>query len=190
MNFPYKNQIRINLVFFGCIVYFASFPTLRAQDAAGNDARRTREFVVMGYGGIVSELRSGEGPYMRTLLELLKRNADQRTQTIDQIKSLSKAHSNIMDFADEVVKLQLDGPARDVDVAIPVPMGPTIYSGDRLENALNHLTRGMPITIFTKGGGRASGQFEEYAAHRLWIKGTAHQSFLLSDIVAVDAPRL
>ena len=70
------------------------------------------------------------------------------------------------------------------------PAGTSTYSGDKLENALNHLTKGMKITVFSKGGGQISGRFDEYTVHQLWITGALRKSFQLDDILAIDAPQL
>ncbi len=157
-----------------------------------NRAQRTKEFVVMGYEGILFELRSGEGAYLRTLLDLLKTNPDQRTKTIEQTRLLSRTYPNIMDFAEQVMKLHSESAegASAVETQVLLPEGPNVYSGEKLENALNHLTRGMKITVFSKGGRQFSGRFEEYAVRRLWIKGASRRSFLIDDILAVEAPRL
>lgn len=146
----------------------------------------------MGYQGILFDLRSGDGPYLKTLTELLGTNSDDRAKIIKEIRTLSNTQLNIMDFADNVIKLQsATAPgAAAAPAQIVMPTGPSIYSGDELEKALHHLTRGMSVTVYTKGGMRVTGQFEDYNAKRLWLKDTARKSFLLDEILAIDAPRL
>ncbi len=146
----------------------------------------------MGYEGILFELRSAEGAYLRSLIELLETKSGQRVQAIEQIRSLSKTYPNIMDFAEQVIKLQNDAgvvvPSKETELSLP--MGRSIYSGEKLENALNHLTKGMTMTVISKSGGQFTGQFEEYSAGRLRIRGSLRKSFLLDDIRAIDAPQL
>ena len=144
---------------------------------------RSEEFVVMGYQNIISELSAGEGPYLQTLLELLHTDPLKKSDSIDKIRSLAKAVPNIMDFADQVLVLQSEKIAA-------LPVGASIYSGDKLDNALNHLTRGMQITVFLKEGGQFDGGFDEYAVRRLWIKNTSRHSFPFDDILAIRAPHL
>jgi hypothetical protein len=152
---------------------------------------RAKEFLVMGYQGIVVDLRSGNGAYLSTLMDLLHVPASQRSATIEQVKTLSQTYVNIMDFADRVLLLRQAAPANSPAIAaVVVPAGPSIYSGEKVENALNHLTRGAPVTVFLKTGQQTKGAFIEYANNRLWLRGESRTSILLRDILAVDAPSL
>jgi hypothetical protein len=156
-----------------------------------DQGQRTKEFVVMGYQGIQIDLTSGKGPYLRTLLDLLNTPVDAETKTTAQLKSLLKTHSNIMDFADQVVLLGTK--AEEVTKAmaeVPVPSGPGIYTGDKLVNALQHLTRGMAVTVTLKTGEQLKGTFVEYSAKRLWIRGADRRVVSLDDILALEAPQL
>jgi hypothetical protein len=181
-----SNNYQRRLLWFVVITIFFGISQLHA-----GDPQRTKEFIVMGYQGIIYELGSSEGPYLRTLKDLLGTNPDQGPKTIDQIRSFSKTYPNIMDFAEHVLNLASpstgSGPSKEV---VLLPSGPSVYRGDRLENALNHLTRGMKVTVYTKGGAQFNGRFEEYLIRRLWINGTSRKSFQLDDIVAIDAPEL
>jgi hypothetical protein len=96
-----------------------------------------------------------------------------------------------MDFADRVLLLRRAAPANSpAVVTVVVPTGPAIYSGDKIENALNHLTRGASVTVFLKTGQQIKGVFIEYANNRLWLRGESRTSILLRDILAVEAPSL
>ena len=53
---------------------------------------RTKEFIVMGYEGVIADLPSGDGPYLKTLRELLKATPDQWPKMIEQIRSFSKTY--------------------------------------------------------------------------------------------------
>ncbi len=152
---------------------------------------RIREFVVMGYQGIQIDLMSGKGPYLRTLLDLLKIPTDAEKKTTDQLASLGKANLNIMDFADQVVLLGTEVQASAMAMAdVPVPKGPGIYTGEKLMNALEHLARGMGITVTLKTGERLKGMFVDYSARRLWIRGAFRRVVSLDDILALEAPQL
>lgn len=152
---------------------------------------RLREFVVMGYQGIQLELSSGKGPYVRTLLELLNTPASAEKKTVDQLKSLVKTHPNIMDFADQVALLEGVASAEAAAMAnVPVPSGPDVFSGDRLTNALEHLTRGMTIKVTLKTGEQLKGTFTDYVGKRLWIRGAARRTVHRDDILAIEAPKL
>jgi hypothetical protein len=152
---------------------------------------RVKEFAVMGYEGLRYELHGREGSYTTTLMELLNVEKPQRAEISAKVRTLLDRYPNIMDFAEQVV--QLRAPASTVSTTtaqMALPTGPHIYSGDRLENALNHLTRGMSVTVHLKTGARVTAPFEEYTVRRLWLKGQKRQSFRLDDIVAIEAPQL
>lgn len=155
-------------------------------------SQRAKEFIVMGYQGIIFEINSGSGAYIKTLMDLLNVSSDQKEQTLEKVRSLSKSNLNIMDFADQVLLLQGSNSSTLSTSAavVPIPTGKSIYSGDKLENALNHLTRGMGVTIFAKSGDQYKGRFEEYSVKRLSIRGASKKSFHLNDILAIDAPDL
>lgn len=156
-----------------------------------NQDLRIKEFVVMGYMGVQVDLKSGKGPYLRTLLDLLNTPTDAEAGTLVQLKSLGKKHSNIMDFADQVVLLgRKTGETAKLMAEVPVPSGPGIYTGEKLVNALEHLTRGMEIGLTLKTGEQLKGTFVDYSMKRLWIRGAARRSVSLDDILALEAPQL
>ena len=160
--------------------------------AAQSDDRnqRTREFVVMGYQGLRIELTSGKGPYLRTLMDLLRTPTEAETKTTDQLKALLKIYPNIMDFADQVIMLGVKTEeTAKIMAEVPVPSGPGIATGDKLVNALEHLTRGMAITVTLKTGEKLKGTYAEYTAKRLWIRGAARRSVHLDDILALESPK-
>ncbi len=152
---------------------------------------RAREFVVMGYQGLRLELTSGTGPYMKTLFDLLRIPSDMEIKTTEQLKMLLKKDTNIMDFADRVVELgQVTRETAQIMADTPVPSGPGIYSGDGLTNALEHLTRGMAVTVTLKTGEQLKGFFSDYNGKRLWLRGASRRTVHLDDILAVEAPDL
>ncbi len=128
---------------------------------------------------------------MRTLMDLLNIGADDTKKALDDIKVLAKKFPNIMDFADAVLKLRNDVRAEEaIRETVVLPTGPTVYSGDKLDNALNHLTKGMKITVYLKTGQQFTGQFEEYNVKRLRMKSDGSRSFHINDILALDAANL
>ncbi len=182
------NQVRslISFLFIGLTAY----GSVRAQ--ADDQIHRTREFVVMGYHGIQMDLGSGKGPYLRTLNDLLRTPAEAEGKITDQLKTLLKTYPNIMDFADQVVLLVASSSASTpvASMKMPLPSGPGVFSGEKLLSALEHLTRGMEITVYLKTGEQLKGMFAEYSARRLWVRGAARRSVFLDDILALEAPQL
>jgi hypothetical protein len=147
---------------------------------------RVREFAVMGYQGILNDISAGKGPYVNSLLNLLAVPADQVPQTIDQIKSLAQRYPNIMDFADRV--------AADVapKTAPALPTDRKLISGSELENALQHLGRGMQVTAYLQNGDTLKGRVIEYDSGRLLIRTVDRKSKVcrIADIRALEAPNL
>ena len=174
---------------FMALAAMTSFICVAARSAdAGDAAQRTREFAVMGYEGLAADLDQGDGPYVRTLMELLGVAEADRPRTLERVRAVEKANPNIMDFADAVAALQTSTAA--AAAVVPVPSGPATYAGDRLEGALTHLTRGMKVTVYTRDGGRFAGIFDEYAAGRLWVTGGPRRWFRRDDILAVESKDL
>jgi hypothetical protein len=156
--------------------------------AVKNDrSLRTREFVVMGYEGIRSELRKGEGPYLRTLMELLEVPATERDRVQENVRAFAEQSPNIMDFADRVAALAFVPADAPGQAAVVLPSGPNIVSGAGLENALAHLTRGTPVTVYLKSGERLKGVVVEYSAGRLWLRGADRRSARSADILALES---
>lgn len=180
-------------MFGGCVGLTAADQPTEATAVSHNDgALRTKEFVVMGYQGLMIDLRAGSGPYLSTLIDLLNVVSSEQPDVVTKVRSLAKSYPNIMDFADQILLMQRLNPYQSEAPLTPVvmPTGPSIYSGDKLENALNHLTRGMPVTVYLKNGQQVKGDFIEYDNSRLWLRGETRKSILQRDILAVDAPKL
>lgn len=179
--------MKTRTLFSGLLFLLVSLPLCaQSQDRL----ERTRQFVVMGYQGIHLELTSRPGPYLKTLLELLETPTDRERKTTEQLKELLKSYPNIMDFADQVVRLQSVVEKEMGAVPVPVPQGPSIYTGEKMVDALEHLTRGMSVTVYLKTGEQLKGTFSEYTSRRLWLRGAARRTIALDDILAVDAPDL
>ena len=157
----------------------------------GDQANRARQFIVMGYLGIQRELMAGKGPYLKTLLELLGVSSENEGKTLEKLKTIEQSFPNIMDFADHAVALDTGASQpQSIETSIPAPTGPGIYSGEKLENALEHLTRGMAITVTLKSGEQVKGSFADYSQKRLWIRELERRSIPLKDILALEAPDL
>jgi len=149
---------------------------------------RARQFVVMGYLGIRSDLERGSGPYLNTLFDLLGTPASDRSALVEEIRSLAAVHLNIMDFADRVTAIHVSSPAGAAST-VPLPSGPTVHSGDSIAGALGQLTRGAPVAVYLHGGEIVEGTFVEYQARRLWLRGASRRSVLLRDIAAVNVAK-
>jgi hypothetical protein len=171
-----------------------------AAPAPSPASLRIREFVVMGYQGLMQELAtSTRGPYLRTLNQLLQVKPDDVAKIEHTLQKLSVAYPNIMDFADQVATLQKSSvtpnPALPTAAApaAALPTGPHVYSGDRLDDGLQHLTKGMAVTVYTQWGEKVEGQAVDYSANRLLIRTPgepSHRTFQRGEIRAIDAPGL
>ncbi len=71
------------------------------------DRQKAKEFIVVGYKNIVSDLNKGEGQYLSSLLRLLKVAPDQNDQAAKKILALSNVYTDIPEFADRVIELYM-----------------------------------------------------------------------------------
>jgi hypothetical protein len=142
----------------------------------------------MGYEGIRLDLKSNTGPYLNTLIDLMSVGAAVQKEFINQVREIQKGNPNIMDFADHV--LALSTPQITAAPQVPLPTGDDVFSGDELEVALGHLTKGMRVTVITKSGARYEGKFEDYVSKRLWIRAAKSLHFQLNEILAIQSPDL
>jgi hypothetical protein len=70
-------------------------------------AQKAREFIVVGYNNIMSDLRQGEGPHLASLLSLLGIPQEGRREAVQKIRALSQAYTDIPSFADHVIELYI-----------------------------------------------------------------------------------
>lgn len=186
-----------------CLAILISFnchPTYGSTDDLGHlsdNQLKAKEFIVMGYQGLMSELTSGEGPYVRTLQDLLQWDPAAKASLTEQLRPLAKAYPNIMDFADHVlvqkwpVGTQHLSPATPVNATLPpLPTTSSLYSGERLESALQHLGRGMKVTVYLRSGEKQEGRAAEYTAGYLWVRTPMMKSYKKDEIRAIDSPDL
>jgi len=169
-----------------------------AVSAESDRRERTKEFLVMGYQGLITELSTQRGPYLNTLLDLLGTDSGQQAQMIGELKVAAKAYPNIMDFTDHVLERYLPKTAAPSPLPVPppssnlvpLPVNASVYTGESLENALMHLGKGMKVTVYLKNGERVSGTVNEYDARRLWIRTPKARSFKLDEIRGLEAEPL
>ena len=182
---------RKSFIALGVCCLFLAVPWPGAADGGPS---KVKEFVVMGYQGIVQDLSAGKGSYLTSLIELLNVPPEKSTATIEQLKSLQQRYPNIMEFADQVAALQIENPSPPVPFpALPaLPTDRRLYSGDSLKNALQHLTRGMNVTVYLQNGSTIQGRVAEYDSGRLMVRmpGGKSKSCRLPDIRALEAPEL
>ncbi len=70
-------------------------------------AQKAKEFIVIGYNNILSDISAGEGPYLESLMSLLSVPEDQHSSAQEKIRALSEVYTEIPEFADRVVGLYL-----------------------------------------------------------------------------------
>jgi len=67
--------------------------------------RKTREFIVIAYNNILTDLSKGDGPHLSSLLKLLSIPEGEREDAKKKISALSEVYTDIPDFADHVIDL-------------------------------------------------------------------------------------
>jgi hypothetical protein len=66
-------------------------------------SEKAKEFIVNSYTNILSNLGTGEVPYLSSLLNLLEISEDKRDDAVKNLVALSKTHPDVIGFADVVI---------------------------------------------------------------------------------------
>jgi hypothetical protein len=85
--------------------YMVTLQSASASLDANNQrtqAERVKEFIVLGYTNLQSDLKNGSGQYLSSLLELLNVPTDNHAKAIKTIQTLGNVYPNIMEFANQV----------------------------------------------------------------------------------------
>lgn len=80
----------------------ASTSSIESPTSVSN-RQRVKDFIVVGYKEIVSEVYQGQGQYLSSLFSLMNITADKQNEAVLKLQSLSEEYANIPDFADHVV---------------------------------------------------------------------------------------
>ena len=65
-------------------------------------ARSAREFIVLSYNQIMTDMSKGSGNYLNSLVSILEIPKAEEGSSIKRIKSMSEAFPDIAQFADQV----------------------------------------------------------------------------------------
>lgn len=74
------------------------------------EKQKVVNFIVAGYNGLVKELSTQNGEYLKSLLALTSIDESRRPEVTRRLKALSDAYSNIPEFADKAADLLLTKP--------------------------------------------------------------------------------
>jgi len=149
--------------------------------------KETHDFIIVSYRELMKDLSKGEGPYLKTLLDMLKLKAEDKPQAIKKIQALSEAYSNINEFADRVVDLyraHIEETAYAVEPSTPVaqpevtpiPTGPAWEPAPALMDVrdftqfLRTLSPGIHVQLYLTDGQLYSGEFERHQDGLVWLK--------------------
>lgn len=77
------------------------------NDTLKSEQQKAREFIVMGYRNIMSELSKGAGDYFHSLMEVLKISPEDRAAATKKLRALADAYANIPEFADRAIEMFL-----------------------------------------------------------------------------------
>jgi len=76
-----------------------SAPSTKSRD------ERVKEFIIVAYTNIRSDLNAGNGPYISSLLSLLNVPQENSEEAAKTVKLIASNYPNILDFADEVIRM-------------------------------------------------------------------------------------
>src|SRR5450759_2997518 len=77
------------------------------SNTATDAKQKAKEYIVLTYKNILSDISNGGGQYLTSLFELLKIPKEGQGEATKKIHALSDAYSNIPEFADRVIELYL-----------------------------------------------------------------------------------
>jgi len=69
--------------------------------------QKLKNFIIIGYDNLSKDLSRGSGPHLASLLEVLDVPENKKSEVSSILFALSTAHSDISEFADEVLRLFL-----------------------------------------------------------------------------------
>jgi len=69
--------------------------------------QKAREFIVLGYSGIMTDLSRGKGDYLRSLFKVLAISEDVQMEATKKLRALSEVYTDIPSFADHAIELYL-----------------------------------------------------------------------------------
>ena len=78
-----------------------------ADQTALSEKQEAKQFIVVGYKGIVEDAARGDGAYLTSLLHMLKVPAEQKSDAAKKILALSKEFPDIPEFANRVIDAYL-----------------------------------------------------------------------------------
>lgn len=67
-----------------------------------SEKSKIKQFIIVSYKQIISDLAKGEGEYLDSLVSILKIEEPDRSESIKKIKSLSEVYTTIPEFAEQV----------------------------------------------------------------------------------------
>lgn len=79
------------------------------------NSQKIKEFIVLGYRPLLTDLKAGHGEYVSSLLDLMNTPKNKREETTRNLYALSTIYPSIPEFADRVNDLAIATPATDAD---------------------------------------------------------------------------
>ncbi|MCM2303551.1 MAG: PEGA domain-containing protein [Elusimicrobia bacterium] len=69
--------------------------------------QKAKEFILISYKNIQSDLSTGDGEYLNSLLELLKVPKEGKVEAVKKLRALAGVYPNILEFTERVLDLYL-----------------------------------------------------------------------------------
>ncbi len=67
--------------------------------------QKIKNFIIVGYNNIMTDLSQGKGNYLASLFDLLHIPSNKRAKAVKKLKALSEVYTSIPEFADHVIKI-------------------------------------------------------------------------------------
>jgi hypothetical protein len=90
------------------------------QNTSLSENQKIKDFVVISYRQIRTDLSKGGGDYLKSLLSMLNTPAADFDATVKKIRGLAEAYPTIPEFADRVIDLAPKNIVRKIEIPLPV----------------------------------------------------------------------
>jgi hypothetical protein len=85
--------------------------------------QKAREFIIIGYRSLITDIKAGKGEYLTSLLDLFSVPSDDRPAATKRLSAFADAYPDIPDFADHVVDAYMKPAAAAAAAAPQQPLG-------------------------------------------------------------------
>lgn len=124
--------------------YMATLEPLGAgpleSDTMRGPRQKARDFIIIGYRNLITDIRGGKGEYLTSLLDMFGVQSDDRPAATKRLAAFADAYPDIPDFADHVVDAYLKAGATAAAPQKPLGNWDSLRDDGSLPDLFRYLT--------------------------------------------------